>query len=148
MDKIKFLSSIHYFNDFYYIIKVFNGKLVVSGQFNSYSEAEENIKCLQDFYSDYSDNPQLDNIEKYGDFYSFKEYHNGRDFEIELIKSIENIKAIIDIFNYCKWDVDVFKKYDIFYYHGLYWEIDYFYYYIKLAGRFYSKDDAMDHKCE
>lgn len=146
IEKIKFLSSIHYFNDFYYIIKVFDNKLVVSGEFDSYSEAEENIDFLQNYYSDYSNSSQFDNIEKFGNYYSFSEDHHGRTFEIELIKSLENVKAIIDIFNYFNWDVAVFKEYNFFYYHGLYWEIKYFFYYIKLLGRFNSKDDVLNHK--
>lgn len=145
LNKINPLSSIHYFNESYYIIKVFNDKLVISSSFNSYSEAESNIEFLYDYYSvslgDFCDS----NIEKRGETFLFVEEHNGREFEIAPLRSLEELKAIIDIFNYFDWNPSVFKEFNIFYYHGLYWEIDYFYYYIKLSGKFYSKEDAFNH---
>ena len=61
--------------------------------------------------------------------------------------SLEELKAVIDIYNFNNWDSRVFKKYDLFYYNGMYWDIGHFYYNVKLSGRFYSKKDALDHKC-
>lgn len=146
LNKISTLSSIHYFNENYYIIKVFNDKIVISCSFDSYSEAESNIEFLYEYYSVSPEDLYNSNIERLGETFLFSEDHNGRKFEISPLRSLEELKAIIDIFNYFDWDSNVFKKYDIFYYHGLYWEIDYFYYFIKLTGKFYSKEDALNHK--
>lgn len=145
LNKIKTLSSIHYFNENYYIITVFNDKLIISSSFNSYSDAENNIGFLYEYYSVSSEDYNTD-IEKRGKTFLFVKEHNGRKFEISPLRSLEELKAIIDIFNYFDWNPLVFKEYDIFYYHGLYWEIEYFYYFIKLAGKFDTKEDAINHK--
>jgi len=149
LNKIKGLSSIHYFNDCYYIIKIFDNKLIISGQFASYSEAEENIGFLYDYYSkSAADEIYPHNIEHRGKVFKLIEEHRGKTFEMDGFKSLEELKAVIDIFDCYGWHPDVFKNYDIFHYHGMYWIIDYFFYYVKLAGRFYSKDDAIDYKCK
>lgn len=148
LNKINRSSSIHYFNDCYYIIKVFDKKLIISGQFASYSEAEENIGFLYDYYSkSAADEVYHHNIKHYGNVFKLSEEHHGKTFEMDGFKSLEELKAVIDIFDWYDWNPDVFKNYDIFHYHGMYWIIDYFFYYIKLAGRFYSKDDAIEYKC-
>ena len=146
LDKINKISSIHYCNGFYYIIKAFNEKLIISGPFNTYDNAESNIGFLYDFYSKNDDNQYIDNITKYGDYYKFIEKHNGNTFDIMYLKSLESLKALIDIFEYYNWDSDEFSDFNIYYYHGLYWEIDYFDYYIKLYGKFNSKEEAIEHK--
>lgn len=149
MNKINEISSIHYFNNYYYIIKVFDNKLIVSGLFNSYSEAEDNIELLYKYYSkSFSENNYLYNIERMGNSFRSNESHHGKTFEFEGFRSLEELIAVIDIFNYYDWDSKVFKDNDIFYYHGMYWIIDYFFYYVKLAGRFNSKDEAIDFKCK
>ena len=146
LDKINKISSIHYFNGFYYIIKSFNEKLIISGPFNTYDDAENNIGFLYDFYSKNEDKQYIDSIRKHGDYYKFIEEHNGNTFEIAYQKSLETLKALIDIFECYNWDPDEFSDFNIYHYHGLYWEIDYFNYYIKLYGQFDSKEKAIEHK--
>ena len=146
LDKINKISSIHYFNNFYYIIKSFNDKLIVSGPFNSYDEAEDNIGFLYGYYSKDDGEQCRNSIKKHGDYYKFIEKHGENTFEIAYQKSLETLKAIIDIFEYYNWDYDEFSDFNIYYYHGLYWEIDYFNYYIKLYGKFNSKKAAIEHK--
>lgn len=144
LNKINNSSSIHYIDDGYYIIKSFNGKLIISGSFHSYSEAEENIEFLYYYYSSNKLIPK--DIEKHGDYYKYIGEHNGKSFEISYQKSLETLKSILDIFEYYNWNPFEFEDYNIYYYHGIYWEIDFFNYYIKLKGRFYSKEDAIKHK--
>ena len=146
LDKINRLSSIHFFEDKYHILTSFDDKLIISGPFNSYEEAEENIGFLYDFYSKDFDKQIPQSIRKHGDFYKFIENHNGETFEIAYQKSLESLKAIIDIFEYYMWNPEMFSDFYIFYYHGLYWEIDYFNYYIKLFGKFNSQEDVIEHK--
>ena len=148
LNQLKFVSSIHYFNDAYHIIKVFDDKLIISSEFESYSEAEDNIQFLYGYYSkSLKDENYPHDIEHYGKIFSLTESHNGHTFEFMGFNSLEELKAVIDIYNYNNWDSRVFKKYDLFYYNGMYWDIGHFYYNVKLSGRFYSKKDALDHKC-
>lgn len=146
LGKINKISSIHYCNNFYYILKSFNGKLIISGPFNTYEDAEDNIGFLYDYYSKEEDNQYIESIRKHGDYYKYIETHRRRKFEIAYQKSLETLKAIIDIFEHYNWDPEEFSDYNIYYYHGLYWEIDYFNYYIKLYGKFNSKEEAIEHK--
>ena len=147
LNKIQFLSSIHYYNGHYYIIKVFNNKLIVSGVFDSYEDAENNIEFLYGYYSKSLENEKYPHdIEHHGIYFELSENHNGKTFEFSYFKSLEDLKSVIDIFEYFEWNPEVFKEYDLFYYKGIYWDIKYFYYNIELNGRFDSKEDALDHK--
>lgn len=138
-------SSIHYINNSYYIIKPFNDKLIISGSFDSYGEAEDNIEFLHNYYSTQKIIPN--DIKKYGDYYKYIGHHNGKTFEIAYQKSFETLMAIIDILEHYNWNPLEFEDYNIYYYNGIYWNLDCnFNYYIKLKGRFYSKEDAIKNK--
>lgn len=101
---------------------------------------------LYDFYSKDRDKHYASIIRKHGDYYKYMGCHGKRTFEIAYQKSLETLKAIIDIFEHYNWDPEEFSDYNIYYYHGLYWEIDYFNYFIKLYGKFDSEEEAINHK--
>jgi len=147
LNRLTYSSSIHYIDDSYYIIKVFDNKVILSGPFSSFYEAEDNVSFLYEFYSkEYSDEGYPHNIEHRGKIFSLSETHNNKNFEFGTFRSIEELKAVIDMFDYHGWNPDIFKTFDMFYYHGMYWIIDYFFYYVKLDGRFNSKEEAINHK--
>lgn len=133
--KINESSSIYYHDYLYYKIRVVSNDTIIFNTFDTYAEAERtplayNRKVIEDF--------KPVEIDKIGDKYEVVKFHGGNVLKIHPLKSLEYVKIIRDILNHLNWDMNEFKKYDLFYLNGLYWELQYINHEITLVNKYES----------
>lgn len=134
LSKIDKSSSIYFYRDAYYKIHVVDEKLVF-GKFISYGAAENTLLI----YNNSPIAPKNANslgIDRVGNYYEFVKFQKGEVYKISRLKSLEEIKAIRDILMHANWDFRIFKKYDLFFINGFYWELFYNNHEVFLIGKY------------
>ena len=120
--KIHQSSSIYYFNDQYYKIKVINSDSIVFDTFESYAKAEKTKLVYKRNPIDDSCPIDIDNVRG---SYEVVKIKGSSVLKVHPLKSLERIKAIHDILVHLNWDMNELERYDLFYLNGLYWELVY-----------------------
>ena len=133
--KIHQSSSIYYFNDLYYKIKVINGDSIVFNTFESYAKAERNKLVYKRTPIDDSCPTYIDKVRS---SYELVKIKGQSVLKVHPLKSLEKIKAVHDILVHLNWDINELKSYDLFYLNGLYWELEYVNHEIFLVNKYES----------
>ena len=123
LSRLKYSSSIYYYSFSYYKIHLLDKNTLVFDKFDTYSDAENNSIEFNGIPLKRFDSRCPSDIDQVRGVYEMVKFHNGAVFQISIQKSLEEIKAVRDILILSNWNFKIFKKYDLFYLNGLYWEI-------------------------
>ena len=138
LSKLTYSSSIYFYNFSYYKIHLLDKNTLIFDKFNTYSDAENTPIEFKGIPLKRLDSRCPLDIDQTRGVYEMVKFHNGDVFKINILKSLEEIKAVRDILILSNWDFNIFEKYDLFYLNGFYWEIVMFNNVIYLIDRYES----------
>lgn len=138
--KIKYSSSIHFENPYYYKINFINNNTFVFNSFSSYRVAEKSRLRCKRIKKKKLDIPIPMDIDKFDKKYELVKFKDGEIYNVNRSKSLEEVKAIRDIMVHSEWNFNIFDNYDLFYLNGFYWELTCKDHIIYLIDRFESID--------